>query len=162
MIAGTHTRPSGPSQRIITPTSWKVHVPSMNQSRNQNSRTPKILQEKQKNERTEYLFIVLSHHPRQRQWHRRIPKERRRMAELQPVACDGRMSQLGFCYPNGGDEPITSSTLPIQMHPRHGNSPQAPSTLVIAPLIHVDLTVISHGAGSARTSETAPMSNSHP
>ena len=142
MIAGAHMRPSGPSQRIITPPSRKVRVPSTNQSRNQNSRTPRIPQEKQKNERTEYLLIVLSHHPRQRRWHHRIPKERRRMAELQPVARDGRMSQLGSCSPNGGDEPITSSTLPIRMHPGHGNSPQAPSALVTTPLIRVDLTGI--------------------
>ena len=113
MIAGAHMRPSGPSQRIITPPSRKVRVPSTNQSRNQNSQTPRIPQEKQKNERIEYLLIVLSHHPRQCRWHCHIPKERRRMAELQPVAHNGRMSQLGSCYPNSGDEPITSSTLPI-------------------------------------------------
>ena len=35
------------------------------------------------------------------------------MAELQLVARDGRMSRLGSYYPNNGDEPNTSSTLPI-------------------------------------------------
>ena len=84
------------------------------------------------------------------------------MAELQTMTRDGRMSQLGSCYPNGGDEPNTSSSLPIRMHPGHGNSPQAPSALVTTPLIHVDLIGISHGAGSARTSEIAPISDSHP
>ena len=34
MIAGAHTRPSGQSQRIITPPSRKVRVPSTNQSQN--------------------------------------------------------------------------------------------------------------------------------
>ena len=29
------------------------------------------------------------------------------MAELQPMARDGRMSRLGSRYPNGGDEPNT-------------------------------------------------------
>ena len=84
------------------------------------------------------------------------------MAELQTMARDGRMSQLGSCYPNGGDEPNTSSTLPIRMHPGHGNSLQAPSALVTAPLIRVDLIGVLHGAGFARTSETAPISESHP
>ena len=51
------------------------------------------------------------------------------MAELQPIARDGRMSQLGSCYPNGGDEPNTSSTHPMRLHPGHGKSPQAPSCL---------------------------------
>ena len=78
------------------------------------------------------------------------------------MACDGRMSQLGSCYPNGGDEPNTSSSLPIRMHPGHGNSPQAPSALVTAPLLRVDLTGVLHGAGSAKTPETAPISESHP
>ena len=63
---------------------------------------------------------------------------------------------------DSGDEPITRSTFPIRMHPGHGNSPQAPSALVTTPLIRVDLIGISHGAGSARTSETAPISDSHP
>ena len=67
------------------------------------------------------------------------------MVELQPVARDGRMSQLGSCYPNGGDEPNTSSSLPIRLHPGHGNSPQAPSAPVIALLIRVDLTGVLHG-----------------
>ena len=75
---------------------------------------------------------------------------------------DGRMSQLGSCYPNGGDEPNTSSSLPIRMHPGYGKSPQAPSALETAPLICVDLIGVLHGAGSARTSETAPISDSHP
>ena len=57
------------------------------------------------------------------------------MAELQPIARDGRMSQLGSCYPNGGDELNTSSTLPIRLHPGHCNSPQAPSAPVTTPLI---------------------------
>ena len=70
------------------------------------------------------------------------------MAELQLVACDGRMSRFGSRYPNGGDEPNTSSSLSIQMHPGRGNSPQAPSALVTAPLIRVDLTGVLHGAGS--------------
>ena len=84
------------------------------------------------------------------------------MVELQTMARDGRMSQLGSCYPNGGDEPNTSSSLPIRMHPGHGNSPKAHSALVTAPLIHVDLTNVSHGAGSARPSEIAPISDAHP
>ena len=84
------------------------------------------------------------------------------MAELQPVAHDGYKGQLGSHDPGSGDEPIISSTLPIRMHPRHGNSPQAPSALVTATLIHVDLTGVLHGAGSARTFETAPISDSHP
>ena len=84
------------------------------------------------------------------------------MVELQPIARDGRMSQLGSCYPNGGDEPNTSSSLPIQMHSGYGKSPQAPSALVTAPLIRVDLTGVLHGAGSARTSGTAPIPDSHP
>ena len=74
------------------------------------------------------------------------------MAELQPIARDGRMSQLCSCYPNGDGEPNTSSSLPIRLHPGHGKSLQAPSTLATAPLIRVDLTGILHGAGSARTS----------
>ena len=78
------------------------------------------------------------------------------------MARDGYKGQLGSCDSGSGDEPITSSTLPIRMHPRHGNSPQAPSALVTAPLIHVDLTGVLHGAGSARTSEIAPISDSHP
>ena len=84
------------------------------------------------------------------------------MAELQPMARDGYKGRLGSRDPGSGDEPITSSTLPIQMHPGHGNSPQAPSALVTAPLIHVDLTGIIQGAGFARTSETATISDSHP
>ena len=83
------------------------------------------------------------------------------MAELQPVARDGRMSRLGSRYPNGGDEPNTSSSLPIRLHPGHGNSPQAPSAPVTAPLIRVDLTGVLHGAGSARTSGIAPIPDSH-
>ena len=164
MIAGAHMRPSGPSQRIITPPSRKVRVPSTNQSRNQNSQTPRIPQEKQKNERTEYVSIVLSHHPRQRRWHHRIPKhiEGRRMVELQTMARDGRMSQLGSCYPNGGDEPNTSSSLPIRLHPGHGNSLQAPSAPVTTPLIRVDLTCVLHGAGFAKTFGIAPIPDSHP
>ena len=84
------------------------------------------------------------------------------MAELQTMARDGRMSRLGSRYPNSGDEPNTSSTLPIRMHPGHGNSPQAHSALATTPLIHVDLTGIVHGTSSARTSEIAPISDSHP
>ena len=84
------------------------------------------------------------------------------MAELQLVAHGGYNGQLGSREPGSGDEPITSSTLPIQMHPGQGNSPQAPSALVTAPLIRVDLTSISHGASSARTSEIALISDSHP
>ena len=71
----THTCPNGPSQRIITPPSWKVCVPSTNQSQNQNSQTPIIPQEKQLNERIKYVPIVLSYHPRQRRRHHRIPKK---------------------------------------------------------------------------------------
>ena len=77
------------------------------------------------------------------------------------MACDGRMSQLGSCYPNGGDEPNTSSSHPIRLHPGYGNSPQAPSAPVTAPLIRVDLTGVLHGAGSARTSGIAPIPDSH-
>ena len=84
------------------------------------------------------------------------------MAELQTMTRDDRMSQLGSCYPNGGDEPNTSSSLPIRLHPGHGNSPQAPSAPVTAPLIRVDLTGVLHGAGSAWTSETATISDSYP
>ena len=84
------------------------------------------------------------------------------MAELQTMAHDGRMSWLGSRYPNGGDEPNISSSLPIRMHPGHGNSPQAPSALVTAPLIRVDLAGIVYDAGSARTSEIAPILDSHP
>ena len=46
------------------------------------------------------------------------------MAELQTMARNGQMSRLGSCYPNGGDEPNTSSSLPMQMHPGYGKSPQ--------------------------------------
>ena len=74
------------------------------------------------------------------------------MAELQLVVRNGYKGWLGSHDLGSGDKPITSSTLPIQMHPGHGNSPQAPSALVTAPLIHVDLTGISHGVGFARTS----------
>ena len=84
------------------------------------------------------------------------------MVELEPVARDGYKGQLGSRDPGSGDEPITNSTLPIRMHPGHGNSPQAPSALVTAPLIHVDLTGVLHSTGFARTSEIAPISNSHP
>ena len=84
------------------------------------------------------------------------------MAELQPVARDGYKGWLGSRDPCSGDEPITSSSLPMQMHPGHGNSPQVPSALVIAPLICVELTAIVHGAGSTKTSETATISDSHP
>ena len=77
------------------------------------------------------------------------------------MARDGRMSQLGSYYPNGGDEPNTSSSLPIQMHPGFDKSPQAPSALETTPLIRVDLIGISHGEGSARTSEIAPILDSH-
>ena len=84
------------------------------------------------------------------------------MAELQPMARDGYKGGLGSCNPGSGDEPITSSTLPIRLHPGHGNSPQAPSTLVTAPLIRVDFTGVLHGTSSTRTSETAPISDSHP
>ena len=83
------------------------------------------------------------------------------MAELQPIARDGRVSRLGSRYPNGGGEPNTSSTLPIRLHPGHCNSPQAPSAPVTAPLIRVDLTGVLHGAGSARTSGIAPIPDSH-
>ena len=84
------------------------------------------------------------------------------MAELQTMARDGQMSQLDSCYSNGKDETNTSSSLPIRMHPGHGNSPQAPSALVTAPLICVDLTGVLHDAGSAKTSGIAPISESHP
>ena len=84
------------------------------------------------------------------------------MAELQPVAGDGYKGRLGSCDPGSGDEPITSSSFPMRMHPRHGNSSQAPSALVTAPLIHVELTDIVHSAGFARTSEIATISDSHP
>ena len=84
------------------------------------------------------------------------------MAELQPIARDGRMSQLGSCYPNGGDELNTSSTLPIRLHPGHCNSPQAPSAPVTTPLIRVDLTGVLHGAGFAKTSGIATIPDSHP
>ena len=60
------------------------------------------------------------------------------MAELQPVAHDGYTGWLGSRDPGSKDEPITSSTLPIQMHPGHGNSLQAHSALVTAPLIRID------------------------
>ena len=75
------------------------------------------------------------------------------------MARDGRMSQLGSCYPT--DEPNTSSSLPIRLHPGHDNSPQAPSAPVTTPLIRVDLTGVLHGAGSARTSGIAPIPDSH-
>ena len=78
------------------------------------------------------------------------------------MARDGRMSQLGSYYPNGRDEHNTSSSLPIRMHPGYGKSLQAPSALETAPLIRVDLTGVLHGADSARTSEIAPISDSHP
>ena len=71
------------------------------------------------------------------------------------------MSRLGSRYPNGGDEPITNSTHPTQMYPGHGKSSPAPSALVTAPLIRVDLTGVLHGAGSARTSRIAPIPDSH-
>ena len=77
------------------------------------------------------------------------------------MARDGRMSRLGSRYPNGGDEPNTSSSHPIRMHPGHGNSPQAHSAPVTAPLLRVDLTGILHGAGSARTSGIATIPDSH-
>ena len=83
------------------------------------------------------------------------------MAELQPIARDGRMSQLDSCYSNGGGELNTSSTLPIRLYPGHGNSPQAPSAPVTTLLIRVDLTGVLHGAGSARTSGIAPIPDSH-
>ena len=60
------------------------------------------------------------------------------MAELQTMARDGQMSRLGSHYPNGGDKPNTSSSLPIRMQPSYGNSPQAPFALVTAPLVYVD------------------------
>ena len=160
MIAGAHTRPSGQSQRIITPPSRKVRVPSTNESQNQNSRTPRIPQEKQKNERTEYVPIVLSSLPVQRRRHHR-GSIGHRVVELQTVARDGRMSRLGSRYPNGGDEPITNSTHPTRRYPGHGKSSPAPSALVTAPLIRVDLTGVLHGAGSARTSGIAPIPDSH-
>ena len=84
------------------------------------------------------------------------------MAELQPVARDGYKGRLGSRDPGSGDEPITSSTLPIQMHPGHSNSPQASSALLTAPLIRVDLTGVLHGTGSARTSEIALIPDSYP
>ena len=84
------------------------------------------------------------------------------MVELQPMAREGYKGRLGSRDPSSRDETITSSTLPIQMHPGHGTSPQAPSALVAAPLIQVELTNIVHGAGSARTSETTTISDSHP
>ena len=77
---------------------------------------------------------------------------RRRMAELQPVARNGRMSQLGSHYPNGGDEPNTNSTLPIQMHPSDGKSSYAHLAITSAPLIHVDLSDVIMWRKSARTS----------
>ena len=83
------------------------------------------------------------------------------MVELQLVARDGYKGRLDSRDPGSGDEPITSSSLPMRMHPGHGNSSQAPSTPVTAPLIRVELIDIVHGVGSARTSETAPISNSH-
>ena len=52
---------------------------------------------------------------------------------------DGRMGPLGSHSPDGGDEPNTNSTLPIQMYPSHGNSSHAHSAMMSAPLIHVDL-----------------------
>ena len=60
------------------------------------------------------------------------------MVELQTMARDDQMSQLSARYPNGRDEPNTSSSLPIRMHPGYGKSLQAPSPLVTAPLIRVD------------------------
>ena len=84
------------------------------------------------------------------------------MAELQLVVCNGYKGRLGSHDLGSRDEPITSSSLPMQMHPGHGNSPQLPSTLVTVPLIRVELTDIVHGAGSTRTSETATISDSHP
>ena len=54
------------------------------------------------------------------------------------MARDGQMSRLDSRYPNSGDEPNTSSSLPIQMHPSYGKSPQTPSALVTAPLVHID------------------------
>ena len=83
------------------------------------------------------------------------------MVELQPIARDGRISQLGSCYPNGGGEPNTSSTHPMRLHPGHGKPRRHPLALVIAPLIRVDLTGVLHGAGSARTSGIAPIPDSH-
>ena len=84
------------------------------------------------------------------------------MAELQPVARNGYKGQLGSRDPGSGDEPITNSSLPMQMHPGHGNSLQAPSALVTATLIRVELTNIIHGTGFARASETALISDSYP
>ena len=84
------------------------------------------------------------------------------MAELQPVAGNGYKGHLGSRDRGSGDEPITSSSFPMQMHPGYGNSSQAPSALVTAPLIRIELTDIVHGAGPARTSETATISDSHP
>ena len=78
------------------------------------------------------------------------------------MARNGQMSQLGSCYPSGGDEPSTSSSLPIRMHPSCGKSPQAPFALETTPLIRVDLTGISHGTGSTRTSGIAPIPDFHP
>ena len=43
------------------------------------------------------------------------------MVELQSVAHDNRMSRLNSRDPNDSDKPNTNSTLPIQMHPGHGN-----------------------------------------
>ena len=83
------------------------------------------------------------------------------MAELQTIARDGREGRLGSCYPNGGDEPNTSSSIPCDCTPGMVNPRKHPLALVTAPLIRVDLTGVLHGAGSARTSGIAPIPDSH-
>ena len=121
MIAGAHTRPSGQSQRIITPPSWKVRVLSTYQSRNQNSQSPRIPPEKHKNERIEYLVIILSHHPRQRRWHHHIPKHKER-------ASHGGAANYGSRRPNEPARfllPKRRRRAQHQLFPSHTNAPRA-------------------------------------
>ena len=76
----------------------------------------------------------------------------RRMVELQHVGRDGQMSWLSSRYPNNGDNPQTGSTLPLRMHPGHGNSSHAHPTTMFAPLIYMDLSDVITRHMSTRTS----------
>ena len=105
--------------------------------------------------------LVLSSHPVQRQRH---------CCSLQR-ASHGRVATYSKRRPKGthrtrfpisGHEPNTNSTLPILMHPKHGNSLQAPFVLLTTPLIGVDLTSVLHSTGFVWPSETAPISDAHP
>ena len=71
------------------------------------------------------------------------------------MAREGWMSCLSLHYSNWNDEPNTNSSLPIQMHPGYGNSLQAPSALVTAPLVCVDYSSAFTWCGwSSKTSAT--------